>query len=280
MREGSWAGGPGVVSHIIPEFPTSVNDLRCLEKNEQTGHKIATRQHYISFPEIRLIVKHNIMNRTCNNSSPLTAWGMSTPLPEHINIERTNNTSIGNPPVTTTRVTRGMTPLPADFTPTDYSVILGRGKGSYNHVGNKRCRVIVRSYLEQYNNFNTRFEKATVVTKVLKAIKQACPEGAFIKKANGIWYEVDEKTAREKCFTMFRDCQNSHSKGTTTTKPAAVCKQTQQKTADKTYNGENDEMADHALMDDFLAFAFSDEESATSVCGSFYDIDSCSLCTI
>jgi hypothetical protein len=104
------------------------------------------------------------------------------------------------------RLSKGMRLLPSDFTPSNYSVLCGRGKGYYNSFGNRRLRVIIRSFRQQYTEAEGSAEKALVVTKVMDIMKQACPVGGFIKIQNGRYYELSERAAREKCSALFRDC--------------------------------------------------------------------------
>jgi hypothetical protein len=212
---------------------------------------------------------------------------------------------------------KGLIELPTDFTPTNYSVILGRGKGSYNYVGNKRCRVIVNSFLGEYDKCNTRQDRSVVVSKVLDFVKDACPIGGFITQENGSWYTVDEKIAREKIFTMFRDCQNSQSGRS----PASSRRSSISSSPHKLTSVQPPETRSHGLdinfaaalplpqhlsnqahsvhdaaalsvveynqnpecVDMFEPIKFDDNESmgeSVESGGSFYDIDSCSLCTI
>eukprot|EP00980_Cylindrotheca_fusiformis_P014055 scaffold3670_cov124-Cylindrotheca_fusiformis.AAC.31 len=97
------------------------------------------------------------------------------------------------------------TPLPADFVPQPYSVRIGRGKVCSDATGNRRLQVLASSYLEDYNNASTKMEKSVIVSKIVDAIKEACPVGAFIRREDGKWWEVDDVSAREKVGTIIRD---------------------------------------------------------------------------
>lgn len=101
---------------------------------------------------------------------------------------------------------KGMKPLPADFEVSKYSVLCGRGKGCYNACGNRRLRVIVSTFLQQYVDAqNSPHEKSQVIEKVVKMVKEACPVGAFIKYENGSYYELSHKASKEKVAALFRD---------------------------------------------------------------------------
>ena len=249
------------------------------------------------------------MNLFIKNEQLLTSWIMKSPsVPDHINIERANNSRSASTSNSCEKLaktapwgaapkfkspqapTKGsMDPLPADFEPTPCSVILGRGKGSYNNPGNKRCREIVQEHLEQYNSLDNRFERSNVVKQVFNTIKQSCPEGAFIKKTDGFWCEVDDKTAREKLFTMFRDCQNSQLRRESTMEKKKQPKKRKVQTRRIEEDGSQSDSAIDVLADislrDLLAVNFSskeerEEQSVSSGCGSFYDVESKSLCTL
>jgi len=104
---------------------------------------------------------------------------------------------------------KGMTPLPAEFAPSNYSVLCGRGKGVYNAVGNRRLRVIVSSFLTQYVEANNKpNEKSSIIAKVVAIVKDACPVGAFVKydSSSERYYELSDRAAHEKCGALFRDC--------------------------------------------------------------------------
>ena len=102
---------------------------------------------------------------------------------------------------------KNMTPLPADFKPGNYSVILGRGKVN-SSTGNRRLKIIAQLHLPAYVAAKSRREKSYVVARVLEIFQQCNDNvGAFIRKdaKSGYWYEVDDSMAREKIGVVFRD---------------------------------------------------------------------------
>ena len=94
--------------------------------------------------------------------------------------------------------------LPADFEPNSYSVICGRGSSCFNYVGNRRFRVTVTMFLEQYSLADTKFAKSSIVSQVMHNIHST--GGSFVKQQNGQWYQVSTTDAREKVGAQFRDC--------------------------------------------------------------------------
>ena len=118
------------------------------------------------------------------------------------------------PPPTLKKSAKAMKPLPPDFVPSNYSIFCGRGKGSYNACGNRRFRVIVGIFLDQYAEAEgCPAERSQLVNKVMNIIKECCPVGTFIKRVDGRYFELPEKAAREKCSSLFRDCWQASTKG-------------------------------------------------------------------
>jgi hypothetical protein len=97
----------------------------------------------------------------------------------------------------------GKTQLRAEFQPCDYSVVCGRGKDSFNHVGNRRFRILATMFVEEYSEANSKAAKSAIVSKILEVIRQA--GGLFCKCESSAWFEVGEHCAREKVSALLRD---------------------------------------------------------------------------
>lgn len=110
--------------------------------------------------------------------------------------------------------------LPIDFEPSEYSVICGNKRAFFNSAGNRRFRVICQMHLPEYMNAPSKHEKSFVVTKVMRVLKDACPVGAFVSLEKGRWWEVSDRTCREKCGTFFRDCLSDKYKSSSKNKVA------------------------------------------------------------
>jgi hypothetical protein len=93
--------------------------------------------------------------------------------------------------------------LQDDFQPSDYSVLCGRGKDSYNHIGNSRFRILAGMFMEQYSQAATRTAKSAIVSEIITVIRQA--GGNFCQFKRGAWFEVGDHHAREKVSAKFRD---------------------------------------------------------------------------
>jgi hypothetical protein len=99
------------------------------------------------------------------------------------------------------------TPLPVDFQPAPYSVIIGRGNKNATAVGNRRLHVLVTSFLPAYSasKAGNKIEKSLIVSRVVDIIRECCPIGAFIKLEKGRWWNADDRASREKVGYVFRD---------------------------------------------------------------------------
>jgi hypothetical protein len=111
-----------------------------------------------------------------------------------------------------------MTPLPAHFKPGSMDVICARGKQAHSHPGNRRFRLSVSMILERYSKAMTKIDKSLIVSSVVDTVRQASPDGGFIKKQGGCWFEVGDHIAREKVGQSFRDLLHTKYKSSTKAK--------------------------------------------------------------
>ena len=80
--------------------------------------------------------------------------------------------------------------------PTD--VICARGKRALEHIGNKRYKGLITKHLQVYSDAKTKLEKSLIVNHIIDAVRNASPQGNFIREENGVWVEVGDAVAREK----------------------------------------------------------------------------------
>lgn len=97
--------------------------------------------------------------------------------------------------------------LSGSFVPGDYDVICGKGKGCFNHQGNKNFRKIVGLFLESYSEASSKLEKSAIVSAIIQTVRSQSGEGGFVKKdsSTGLWVEVGDHLAREKVGQTIRD---------------------------------------------------------------------------
>ncbi|CAB9506545.1 Nitrilase family, member 2 [Seminavis robusta] len=109
--------------------------------------------------------------------------------------------------------------LPVDFHPSEYTVILGRGRCTES-IGNKRFKAIVQNHLQEYLEAPGKLEKTFIVTKVMNIVRESSPMGAFVKYENGRWWNAGERAAREKVGASFRDALHNYYKSSSKSKVA------------------------------------------------------------
>jgi hypothetical protein len=111
-----------------------------------------------------------------------------------------------------------MKPLPANFEPGPMDVICARGKQAHSHSGNRRFRLSVSMNLERYSKATTKLDKSLIVSSIVDTVRQASPDGGFLKKQVGCWFEVGDHVAREKVGQSFRDLLHTKYKSSTKAK--------------------------------------------------------------
>jgi hypothetical protein len=93
--------------------------------------------------------------------------------------------------------------LQVEFQPSDYSVVCGRGKDSFNHVGNRRFRILASMFIDRYSQADNKTAKSAIVSEIIDVIRKA--GGIFCKYKKGAWFKVRDHTAREKVSSLMRD---------------------------------------------------------------------------
>ena len=73
-------------------------------------------------------------------------------------------------------------------------------------AGNEYFRQLVAANVRNYLTANTRVDKNCIVQSIVVEIKNASPNGGFVRKdpRSGEWFVVDDATAREKVGATFR----------------------------------------------------------------------------
>ena len=78
-----------------------------------------------------------------------------------------------------------------------FDVICARGKSAFQHPGNQRFRALIETRVEDYASASNKFEKSVIVSQIVDEVRNASPNGGFIRSEKGLWYEVGD-AAREK----------------------------------------------------------------------------------
>ncbi|KAL3910024.1 MAG: hypothetical protein SGILL_007854 [Bacillariaceae sp.] len=93
-----------------------------------------------------------------------------------------------------------------EYQPSKNAVICGRGKICTTNPGNRKLRALIKENLQSYGKATNKVDKTEIVSSIMEDIRKDCPEDpAFVKKEDGVWWEVDDAFAREKIGCIFRD---------------------------------------------------------------------------
>lgn len=111
--------------------------------------------------------------------------------------------------------------LSASYSPSMYSVMIGRGKVFTEAIGTRRLKVIASLFLAEYSGAKSQVAKACIITKIIDIIKDACPVGAFLRYEEGSWWEVSDAVAREKVGVVLRDLLHDKYRSSTKAKLAS-----------------------------------------------------------
>ena len=107
------------------------------------------------------------------------------------------------------RVSAKNTLLAADFEPGPHDVICKRGKDARNHNGNKFFRHLVEANVENYLKCRSRSDKSLLVLRIVDTVRQASPQGGFVKQIEQdgvlVLCEVGDEMARDKVGHALRD---------------------------------------------------------------------------
>jgi hypothetical protein len=112
-----------------------------------------------------------------------------------------NKPTSASVPTATGRLQAGIV---GGFQPSVNSVLCGKGKEAFNHVGNRRFRFLTGTFIERYSKTsNNKTAKSAIVSEILNIVHEA--GGNFCKFESGAWVEVGEHHSREKVSALLRD---------------------------------------------------------------------------
>jgi len=100
--------------------------------------------------------------------------------------------------------------LEDSYAPTEYDVVCGRGKGSYNRPGNKRLRSIIQHFIPRYVQSKSKLDKTIVLGQVIDEVrKQSNGMARFVKHNKSGWTELGRDEARAKVGHAMREAIGS-----------------------------------------------------------------------
>jgi hypothetical protein len=137
----------------------------------------------------------------------------------------------------------------------DYSVVCGRGKDSFNHVGNRRFRILASMFIGRYSEADNKTAKSAIVSEIIAVIRQA--GGDFCKNTRGAWFQVGDHHAREKVSALLRDLLHTQYRSSAKAKVGR-----RQKTLNKQKQDQNPKSSQKQVEE----IEDSDDSSTTSSC--------------
>ena len=180
--------------------------------------------------------------------------------------ERTNTSELS---VSSTKTLRLQ--LEADFQPSKYSVICGRGKASYDHAGNHRLRNLASTFVENYSMTDCKQYKSTIASHIVARTREM--GGCFCKYEHGAWFEVGDHFARGKVSAMFRDMLHTQYRSSAKAKTTRRRVQIKRKKITKTQQYSLQLIAGTRHWDDSSAPSSECSDSSTDSLGFDYSLD-------
>jgi hypothetical protein len=100
-----------------------------------------------------------------------------------------------------------MTTLPSNYEPSEYTVVIGKGRVPMQANGTKYLRVLAQNHLGEYSQAMNKTEKTNIVTAIMHNIEDNCADDGitFVKYDNGVYSHVPVHLRREKIAATFRD---------------------------------------------------------------------------
>jgi hypothetical protein len=139
-----------------------------------------------------------------------------------IPLQATKSQQITVPDLSTSVSTTGRSQLGADFKPSPFCVICGRGKESYDHEGNHNFRELATMFAARYSRAGSKGERTEIVSEMVGMIHQA--NGTFCQFESGAWFKVAEHYAREKAGALLRDMVHTQQRSPVKAKTAKKTK--------------------------------------------------------
>ena len=116
----------------------------------------------------------------------------------------------------------GRSQLGADFKPSRFSVICGRGRASHDHVGNYNFRELATLFVARYSRAGSKGDRSEIISEMVGMIYQA--NGTFCQFEKGVWFKVADHYAREKAGALLRDMVHTQQRSLVKAKKATVTK--------------------------------------------------------
>jgi hypothetical protein len=93
--------------------------------------------------------------------------------------------------------------LSEDYVLQPYDILSGRGRATFNSIGNRHFRVVLSLIFKRYKAAKRRKEKSILINSVVENIRSN--GGRFLHQKHGRWEEIGDQAAREKVAHALRD---------------------------------------------------------------------------
>ena len=112
--------------------------------------------------------------------------------------------------------------LPSTFTPSESTVLIGKGRTPREAPGNKKLQALVSAQVYVYSQCQERKVRAGIIKGIMGEIAKTCSDddAPFAKFYGGRWWRVDETTIRENISATFRNKLSDKYKSSTKHKSA------------------------------------------------------------
>jgi hypothetical protein len=154
------------------------------------------------------------------------------------------------PDLTASVSNTGRSQLGADFKPSEFSVICGRGKYTHDYVGNNNFRELASMFRARYSRAGSKADRSEIVSKMVGMIHEA--GGTFCTLKAGAWFKVPDHYAREKTGALLRDMVFTQQRSTVKAKKVKTAKKTKAKSAHSRIQKQNrteTQQIGHTLVD-------------------------------
>jgi len=98
--------------------------------------------------------------------------------------------------------------LPSNFKPGENQIIIGRGRATRQHIGNRKFASMIAAVSVEYAAAPNKTEKGTILTRLIKIIHEQSDDAGFVKRDHarkGGWIFVDEVQARQTAAQAIRN---------------------------------------------------------------------------
>ena len=97
--------------------------------------------------------------------------------------------------------------FPASFVPQVHHVIIGRGRVTKMHSGNRRFDKLISDIKATYLAASNKTKKGNILTRLVNQVHQQAPDAGFIKRdpTSGRWIRVEETLARQAVAQALRN---------------------------------------------------------------------------